>query len=68
MNIIWCCVLHSLYDMASGFGDFSVINEVSQKASQPVESIIPYLMNTVSFLPLLIYGLFLMRNMKEKDK
>ena len=60
-NLVWCGVLHGFYDMASGFGDFT--NKVSSgaQAHQAVTSIVPYLMNVAFFIPIFLYGLFLLR-------
>jgi len=63
-NLLWCCLLHGFYDMASGFGDFSNVLDVNQTVSQEVVSIIPYLINVCLFIPLLIYSLFLLRKVK----
>ncbi|MBE6024956.1 MAG: CPBP family intramembrane metalloprotease [Cellulosilyticum sp.] len=63
-NLLWCCLLHGFYDMASGFGDFSKVIEVGQSVSQKVVSITPYLINIGLFIPLLIYGLFLLRKVE----
>lgn len=60
-NILWCCILHSLYDIASGFGDFSTVVEQETTAAPATVSILPYLINICLFIPLLIYALFLLR-------
>ena len=60
-NLLWCGILHGFYDMASGFGDF--VNKVSPgvQASHSVTSIVPYLMNLSFFIPIFLYGLYLLR-------
>lgn len=63
-NLLWCCLLHGFYDMASGFGDFSKVLNVDQEVSKELVSIVPYLINICLFIPLLIYSLFLLRKVE----
>ncbi|WP_167956205.1 CPBP family intramembrane glutamic endopeptidase [Anaerosporobacter faecicola] len=65
-NLLWCCILHGLFDMASGFGDFTKVVEQEQAAAQETISIMPYLINIGLFLPLLVYSLFLLRKAECK--
>ncbi len=60
-NLIWCGLIHGMYNMASGFGD--LVPSVSAEVSGNV-SALPYLLNLLLFLPLLLYGLFLLRKVK----
>lgn len=64
MNLIWCSILHGLFDMASGFGDFVNVAEESKEAASQTVSMLPYLLNLALFIPLLIYGLFIIRRKK----
>lgn len=57
-NLLWCALLHAIYDIASGFGDF--IPKSVHGASNNVD-ILPVLINLAEFTPLLILGLFLLR-------
>lgn len=59
-NIFWCAILHSLYNMASGFGDF-VRMPVADAVRNPNIAFDELLWNVIPFIPLLLYGLFLMR-------
>lgn len=62
-NLLWCGMIHGLYNMASGFGDFDpTVHVVNQSITI---SILPYLLNLLLFIPLLIYGLFLLRRVSE---
>lgn len=61
-NLLWCVILHSLYDMAAGFGDFAVqqtTKEVTANHNTPGTG--AYLINFCLFLPLLLYAIFLLR-------
>ena len=61
-NLLWCGIIHSLYDIAAGFGDFAVLqttNEVIANSNTPSAGV--YLMNFCLFIPLLIYAIFLLR-------
>ncbi|GKX65698.1 CPBP family intramembrane glutamic endopeptidase [Inconstantimicrobium mannanitabidum] len=57
-NLLWCALLHAIYDIASGFEDF--IPKSAHGASNNVD-ILPVLINLAEFTPLLILGLFLLR-------
>ncbi|MGH4119150.1 CPBP family intramembrane glutamic endopeptidase [Clostridium sp.] len=57
-NLLWCALLHGLYDAANSFGDFA------KKGTLVASSkfyILPYLINLAEFIPLLLLGLFLLR-------
>lgn len=61
-NLLWCGLIHGLYDIASGFGDFSAVRGEDRVVPQNKKvSIKPYLINMCLFIPLMIYGLFLLR-------
>lgn len=62
-NIIWCAILHSLYDIASGFGDLVVNTTVNTPSS-----ILPYIINLLFFLPLLIYALLSIKKVNFTQK
>ncbi len=61
-NLLWCGILHGLYDIASGFGDFAIKNHVIPNGNI---SIWPYIWNLCMFIPFMIYGLFLLRKIKK---
>ncbi len=63
-NIIWCGMIHSLYDIASGFGDFKNITASQGNVAVQAQTvnITAELLNLALFLPLLLYGLFMVRN------
>lgn len=61
-NLLWCVILHSLYDMAASFGDFAIqqtTKKVTANHSTPDAG--AYLINLCLFLPLLLYAIFLLR-------
>lgn len=60
-NLIWCGILHGFYDMASGFSDFAEKSSVVVTSSVVATDILPYVLNLACFIPLLLYGLFLLR-------
>lgn len=60
-NLVWCGLIHGMYDMSSGFGDFN--KSVSTVVSENVD-ILPHFINLLLFLPLLLYALFLLRKIK----
>ncbi|MEM1484167.1 CPBP family intramembrane glutamic endopeptidase [Oscillospiraceae bacterium PP1C4] len=62
-NILWCALMHGLYNMASGFGDITHIT--STEITSTVVSIVPYILNMFMFIPLLIYGLLLLRKVNS---
>lgn len=67
-NLLWCGILHSLYDMAAGLGDFAswqTTKEVTANSSAPGTG--AYLMNLCLFIPLLLYAIFLLRKKKSND-
>lgn len=64
-NLIWCAILHSLYDIASGFGDLVQKTEVI-KSTQALD-ILPYIINISLFLPLIVYAFFILRNKKIEN-
>ncbi len=58
-NLVWCGILHSLYNMASGFA----INDVSHSTtSTQIQSVDmgAVIVNILLFVPLLLYGLLLL--------
>lgn len=62
-NLPWCGIIHGLYNMASGFGNFApTVHALKEPATI---SILPYLLNLLFFIPLLLYGLFLLRKVSE---
>lgn len=61
-NLLWCGILHGLYDIASGFGDFAIENHAIPSGNI---SIWPYIWNLCMFIPIMIYGLFLLRKIKK---
>lgn len=65
-NILWCSLVHAFYDIASGFGDFSVVQSV-EGSTLKTQSVTIYanIINLCLFLPLLLYALFLLRKVKE---
>lgn len=60
-NLLWCGLLHGLYDMASGFGDFAEKTNSGVQANAVPADILPYVLKLACFIPLLLYGLFLLR-------
>ena len=61
-NLLWCGILHSIYDMVGGFGDFYVRQATTEAiASNNTPSAGAYLMNLCLFIPLLLYAVFLLR-------
>ena len=61
-NLVWCVILHGLYDVASGFEDFSIQKQaVSTVQSFQMKMILPYVLGISLFIPLLIYGLILLK-------
>lgn len=61
-NLLWCGLIHSLYDMASGFGDFAVLQQTENVTVSPqTVNAGAYLINLCLFIPLLLYGIFLLR-------
>lgn len=61
-NLLRCGILHSLYDMAAGFGDFAVRQMTSEViANHNTPSVGAYLLNLCLFIPLLLYAIFLVR-------
>lgn len=75
-NLLWCIILHALYDMANEIGD---VMAVGSKASDgAVESatsavakasieLVPFLLEQLLFIPLLLYALFLLRKVSKVD-
>ncbi|MBQ1172224.1 MAG: CPBP family intramembrane metalloprotease [Lachnospiraceae bacterium] len=62
LNLLWCCILHSLYDMAAGFGDFAVRQMTTEEiANNNTPSARAYVINLCLFIPLLLYAVFLLR-------
>ena len=59
-NIIWCSLLHGLYDIASGFTD--LIPKDNIVTTIPISTIV---IGLLTFIPLLIYAIFLIRKEKE---
>lgn len=64
-NLMWCITLHTLYDIADGFGDF--ITKVEKAIPQKIE-LLPYVFSLLTFFPLLLYGLFLLRKVGDVPK
>lgn len=61
-NLLWCGILHSLYDMAAGFGDFAVRQTTTEMiANNNTPSAGAYFINLCFFIPLLLYAIFLLR-------
>ncbi|MDD6207757.1 MAG: CPBP family intramembrane metalloprotease [Clostridiales bacterium] len=61
-NLLWCGIVHSLYDIAAGFGDFAVQKTSSEViANHSTPDVGAYLINLCLFIPLLLYGIFLLR-------
>lgn len=70
-NLLWCGILHSLYDMAAGFGDFATLETTKEViANSNAPSVGAHLMNLCLFIPLLLYAIFLLRknNIKTYKK
>lgn len=67
-NLILCSFLHGFYDMASGFGDFAEKASSGTQAVSMPENIFPYILNVINFIPLLVYGLFLLRKAEPASK
>lgn len=63
-NLIWCSLLHGCYDIASGFGDFAEKAASGAQVSEAVTNILPYVLNLAYFIPLLLYGCFLLRKVE----
>jgi len=66
-DVIWCSVLHWLFNMAS---DFAQIADAAEKSAQSAVAavaatnavdIMPYIIECASFLPLMLFGLFILR-------
>lgn len=67
-NLLWCVILHAIYDIASEFGD--VLASGSKKAAVVVQTKIdigPYLMEQLLFVPLLLYAIYLLRKVKRVE-
>ena len=61
-NLVWCAILHGLYDVAAGFSDFEIKKQaVSSAQSFQLETILPYLWGICLFIPLLVYGIILLK-------
>ena len=61
-NLLWCVIVHSLYDMAAGFGDFAVQQTTKEViANHNTPGVGAYLINLCLFIPLLLYAMFLLR-------
>lgn len=64
-NLLWCGLIHGFYDMAAGFGDFAVLQQTENVTSSPqAVNAGAYLINLCLFIPLLLYGIFLLRKKK----
>jgi membrane protease YdiL (CAAX protease family) len=61
-NLMWCITLHTLYDIADGFGDF--LPKVENATPHKIE-LLPYVFSLLTFVPLLLYGLFLLRKVES---
>lgn len=61
-NLLWCVILHGLYDLASGFGDLAPAT-TTESATAAI-NILPYISNMLLFIPLLVYGLLLLKKVK----
>ncbi|MDD3241796.1 MAG: CPBP family intramembrane metalloprotease [Bacilli bacterium] len=59
-NILWCSLLHGLYDIGSGFTDLIPKNNIVSTID--FSSI---LIGILTFVPLLIYSIYLVRKEKE---
>ena len=74
-NLLWCVILHALYDIATEIGDViasgntSTQNVVDSTASVAKVSIdvVPYLLEQLMFVPLLVYAFFLLRKVIKVD-
>ena len=61
-NLVWCAILHGLYDVAAGFSDFEIKKQAVPSAqSFQLETILPYLWGICLFIPLLVYGIILLK-------
>ncbi len=60
-NLVWCGILHSLYDIAEGFGDLAAVSAASEAIQGQTANVSTYAFNLMLFLPLLLYSIFLMR-------
>ena len=54
-NILYVIILHALYDIAAGFGDFKL------KSATKNAEITGFISIIIMFMPLFLYGLFLIR-------
>jgi membrane protease YdiL (CAAX protease family) len=75
-NLLWCVILHALYDIATEIGDviasgMESTEGVADKAASVVTTtsidVVPYLVEQLVFIPLLLYSLFLLRKVVKID-
>lgn len=66
---LWlCAILHALFDIASGIGDVASYGVVSKPSSIQTVNYFDELVNMSLFLPLLIFGLIFLINVKKIDE
>lgn len=61
-NIVWCSIIHGLYDVSSGLPD--LVPKTNTATSISLEAII---LGLITFIPLLIYAFFLIRKSKQNN-
>ena len=62
-NLLWCALIHGLFDVAAGFGDFAATSGISgDKAVVPLQN---YIITLLLFVPSLVYAIFLLRKVGE---
>lgn len=63
-SLWWCAILHALFDIANGFERVASYNTVSTAPAINTVNYSDELLNMLLFLPLLIFGLFILRKVK----
>lgn len=65
-NLIWCGLLHALYNIMGSFDEFTPVTESGKDiATTSAGNLISAnIINLVMFLPILVYGLFILRKVE----
>ena len=66
-SLWWCILLHSLFDIANGLGTVASYKVINYSSNINHVNSIDEVLNMLTYLPLLVFGLFLLRKVRYVD-